>query len=105
MKKNLFLNFAYQLIEKYFAYLPYNKDTEGGQSRKLWLLDLEFLEMELLEIVLIELESLLVLLDIDLEFPVLELVEFMRLELLSFVHFLLILHLIYMEMLELPSLS
>ena len=66
---------------------------------------LEFPEIFFLEIVLIELESLLVLLDIYMVFPLLELVEFLRLELLDFVHLLLILHLIYMERVELPSLS
>ena len=40
--------------------------------------------MELLEIGLIELESLPLLLEIDLEFLVLEVLEFLRLELINF---------------------
>ena len=61
--------------------------------------------MYLLEILLIELESLLVMLDIYMVFLILELVEFLQLELIDFVYLLLILHLIYMERVVLPSLS
>ena len=68
-------------------------------------LELEFLEMELLDIGLIELESLPLLIEIYLELPVLEVVEFLRLEILDFLYLPIMLHLLYLERVELPSLS